>query len=54
MPARSSVAKASPAAPLNRLATNGVEKCGLTVKTGIITNKERNGSSQSMLQMNAP
>jgi hypothetical protein len=29
MPARSSVAKASHAAPLNRLATNVGEKCGL-------------------------
>jgi hypothetical protein len=29
MPARSSVMKASHAAPLNRLATNGGEKCGL-------------------------
>ncbi len=29
MPARSSVAKATQAAPLHRLATNGGEKCGL-------------------------
>jgi len=29
MPARSSVAKATHAAPLHRLATNGDEKCGL-------------------------
>jgi hypothetical protein len=32
MPARSSVAKASHAAPLNRLATNGGEKCGLSIR----------------------
>jgi hypothetical protein len=35
MPARSSVAKASHAAPLNRLATNGDEKCGLELHNNL-------------------
>ncbi len=53
MPARSSVAKASHATPLHRLATNGGEKCGLVIHEFAHKLDMRNGAANGMPPLHA-